>query len=46
MEIWGGSSAIERSASTPGLDLWIFSRPYQQADGGGDVHYVSLCGAD
>lgn len=44
MEIWGGSSAVERSASTPGLDLWVWSRPYQQADGGGDVHYVSLCG--
>ena len=44
MEIWGGSSAVERSASTPGLDLWVWSRPYQQTGGGGDVHYVSLCG--
>ncbi len=44
MEIWGGSSAAERSVSTPGLDLWVWSRPYQQAAGGGDVHYVSLCG--
>jgi len=44
MEIWSGSSAVERSISTPGLDLWVWSRPYQQAAGGGDVHYVSLCG--
>ncbi len=44
MEIWGGSAAAERTVSTPGLDLWVWSRPYQQADGGGDVHYVSLCG--
>jgi phosphoserine phosphatase RsbU/P len=44
MEIWGGSAAAERSVSTPGLDLWVWSRPYQQAAGGGDVHYVSLCG--
>lgn len=44
MEIWGGSSAAEHSATTPGLDLWVWSRPYRQASGGGDVHYVSLCG--
>jgi len=44
MEIWGGNSAAERSVSTPGLDLWVWSRPYQESDGGGDVHYVSLCG--
>lgn len=44
MEIWGGSSAVQRNVATPGLDLWVWSRPYQQADGGGDVHYVSLCG--
>jgi serine phosphatase RsbU (regulator of sigma subunit) len=44
MEIWGGSAAAERSVSTPGLDLWVWSRPFEQATGGGDVHYVSLCG--
>jgi phosphoserine phosphatase RsbU/P len=44
MEIWGGSAAAERSVSTPGLDLWVWSRPFQQALDGGDVHYVSLCG--
>lgn len=44
MEIWGGSSEAERSVSTPGLDLWVWSRPYRRAAGGGDVHYVSLCG--
>src|SRR5690242_4035808 len=44
MEIWGGSHDVENSVSTPGLDLWIYSRPYQEARAGGDVHYVSLCG--
>jgi phosphoserine phosphatase RsbU/P len=44
MEIWGGSHDAENSVSTPGLDLWIYSRPYQEASAGGDVHYVSLCG--
>jgi serine phosphatase RsbU (regulator of sigma subunit) len=44
MEIWGGNQAAEASISTPGLDLWVYSRPYEQAGDGGDVHYVSLCG--
>lgn len=44
MEIWGGNQAADRSVSTPGLDLWVYSQPYEGAEGGGDVHYVSLCG--
>jgi sigma-B regulation protein RsbU (phosphoserine phosphatase) len=44
MEIWGGNHAADTSVSTPGLDLWVYSRPHEQADDGGDVHYVSLCG--
>ncbi len=44
MEIWGGSHDAENSVSTPGLDLWVYSRPYREASAGGDVHYVSLCG--
>jgi serine phosphatase RsbU (regulator of sigma subunit) len=44
MEIWGGNSAVEQVVETPGLDGWIFSRPHEGAEGGGDVHYVSLCG--
>jgi len=44
MEIWGSSSAAHQNVSTPGLDTWVWSVPFEQADGGGDVHYVSLCG--
>ena len=44
MEIFGGSGVREESVSTPGLDVWIFSRPFEGAAGGGDVHYISLCG--
>ena len=44
MEIWGDNQAANAGASTPGLDLWVYSRPHEQAAGGGDVHYVSLCG--
>ncbi len=44
MEIWGGSHAAETNVSTPGLELWLSSRPYEHGTEGGDVHYVSLCG--
>jgi serine phosphatase RsbU (regulator of sigma subunit) len=44
MEIWGGSKAADQSVSTPGLNTWVYSRPYEGAVSGGDVHYVSLCG--
>lgn len=44
MEIWGGNRAVERAVSTPGLDIWVFSHPHEQAAAGGDVYYTSLCG--
>src|SRR3954469_14864161 len=44
MEIFGGSSAREEHLSTPGLDAWISSSPFEGAADGGDVHYLSLCG--
>lgn len=43
MEIWGGNRATEREVNLPGLDAWVYSQPYQQADVGGDVYYVSNC---
>jgi len=43
MEIWGGNRAIENGVSAPGLDAWVYSRPYQGDQSGGDVHYVSTC---
>jgi phosphoserine phosphatase RsbU/P len=44
MEIWGGNQATDRAVSTPGLDIWVYSRPHEDVAAGGDVHYVSLCG--
>jgi phosphoserine phosphatase RsbU/P len=44
MEIWGGIEPAERSVSTPGLDVWVFSQPFRGEDRGGDVYYVTLCG--
>lgn len=45
MEVWGGNEAIENAVSTPGIDAWVYSRPYKNHDGGGDIHYVSMCNA-
>jgi phosphoserine phosphatase RsbU/P len=44
MEIRGDYRAVEDAFETPGLLAWILSRPYQGAERGGDVHYISLCG--
>src|SRR5436190_24089769 len=43
MEIWGGNEPADHSVSMPGLDAWVFSRPYEDAKAGGDVYYVSAC---
>ena len=43
MEVWGGNSAVEQSFETAGLKIWAFSRPYAQANFGGDVYYLSSC---
>ena len=44
MEIWGGNKAVRNAIATPGLDIWVYSEPYQADVHGGDVHYVTLCG--
>jgi serine phosphatase RsbU (regulator of sigma subunit) len=43
MEVWGGNSPIERRFETPGLQVWLYCRPFQRAKHGGDVYYVSSC---
>src|SRR4051812_38440881 len=43
MEVWGGSSITDANVTLPGLDAWVYSKPYEQADAGGDVYYVSAC---
>ena len=45
MEIWGGTAASDRTVSTPGLTAHVFGQPYAGDAAGGDVHYVSMCGA-
>jgi serine phosphatase RsbU (regulator of sigma subunit) len=43
MEVWGGSDAVDAAVTLSGLDAWVYSRPYEQAEAGGDVYYVSAC---
>ena len=43
MEIWGGNSPVDRDFATSGLQVWLHSRPYEHAEKGGDVYYVSSC---
>ncbi len=43
MEIWGGNQPADRAVVLAGLDAWVYCRPFGQAQGGGDVYYVSSC---
>src|SRR5687768_8056732 len=43
MEVWGGSDIVEKTVAMPGLDAWVYCKPYRDAVGGGDVYYVSSC---
>ena len=43
MEVWGGNQAVDNGVTMPGLDAWVFSRPYHDESAGGDIHYVSSC---
>lgn len=45
LEVWGGNQAIQTEVSVPGIDAWISSIPYRGEADGGDVHYLSMCGA-
>jgi phosphoserine phosphatase RsbU/P len=45
MEIVGGNQAVRRRVTAPGVQIWIDSRPFDSDAGGGDVHFVSTCGA-
>jgi phosphoserine phosphatase RsbU/P len=42
LEVWGGSSAAEHSASVPGLDISVNSTPFGGVSGG-DIFLISSC---
>ena len=43
MEVWGDSQLTERGIEMGGLEAWVYSKPYGQAQRGGDVYYASSC---
>jgi hypothetical protein len=43
MEVWGGSQLTTRAVEFGGLDAWVYSKPYGDAQHGGDVYYASNC---
>lgn len=44
MEVWGGNALVNNSVTMSGLDAWVYSKPFEKAEAGGDVYYVSSCG--
>jgi sigma-B regulation protein RsbU (phosphoserine phosphatase) len=43
LEVLGGNQVLQHALASPGLDVWLDSRPCGGARGG-DLHYVSTCG--
>ena len=43
MEVWGGNGCADDAVAVSGLDAWVYSKPYGESEGGGDVYYVSSC---
>src|SRR6202041_949514 len=43
MEVWGDSQLTARGIEMCGLNAWVYSKPFGQAQRGGDVYYASSC---
>ncbi len=43
LEIFGGNQAVEEHFHRPGLDVWVYSCPHENAASGGEVYYLSSC---
>ncbi len=44
LEVWGGNEPVDTALQVPGLDVWVYAVPFENAVAGGDVHFVSSCG--
>jgi len=45
-EVWGGNRKVFRAVKMPGLVAWVASVPLNDGEGGGDLHYMSVCDYD
>ncbi len=43
LDVWGGNNSFDGAISVPGLDVWVWSLPYESQAHGGDIHYISMC---
>jgi len=43
-EVWGGTGATDVSVKLAGVRGECYSRPFQDHDRGGDIHFLSVCG--
>jgi sigma-B regulation protein RsbU (phosphoserine phosphatase) len=43
MEVWGGSQLTSAGVEMGGLNVWVYSKPFGEAQRGGDVYYASSC---
>lgn len=46
MEVWGGNRKVIRTVKMPSLRAWVASSPLDEGEGGGDLHYMSVCDYD
>jgi sigma-B regulation protein RsbU (phosphoserine phosphatase) len=45
-EVWGGNRKVIRTVKMPSLVGWVASVPIEEGEGGGDLHYMSVCDHD
>jgi phosphoserine phosphatase RsbU/P len=45
-EVWGGNRKILRAVQLSGVTAWVASLPLNEGEGGGDLHYMSVCDHD
>ena len=45
LEVWGGNEPVDTALRVPGLEVWVYAVPFENALAGGDVHFVSSCGS-
>ena len=43
LDVWGGNNSFDGAISVPGLDVWVWSQPYESQARGGDIYYTSMC---
>ena len=45
-EVWGGNRKVVRAVQLPSLLAWVACVPFNEREGGGDLHYMSVCDRD